>query len=613
VTVRSLEAIERTAPQGPDDGWVFALSLDQPTRLQPSGVRWTQRGPVSSFFHGLLFDREALANSIGCNAPDYSDAECVLRAYEREGEAVLSRLRGSFVLAIIDRTRDRAIVARDPLGSCPLFYAEANSHVLFAVSPRALLNQPGVSRAVNRAALADHLCHRWPDLHETFFAAVRRLPMGWRAAISGGRVHVERFWDPAPEDRPVQWLTADEIHFDKTFDRAIDRCLQDGPTGIFLSGGLDSISVAAFATDRARKTGQPPPLALSLGFPDPECDEQERQRAIARDLGLRQELVDFNEALGSRPLSEQWIELNRYLSAPLLNFWMPAYLGLARRGRDDGIRTILSGHGGDEWLTVSPFLSADLIRDGKVTQLLILLRTLWRSNQFPPHQVARSVIWTFGLKPLIAQALNQLSPARKSNRAKRLMARDPHWIAPDQDLRREQLRRVQNAMGKEDSPQGFYLRQMRDSLDHPLVSWELDEQYEIGRRLGIRFMNPFWDPDLVELLYRTPPGILNTGGRSKGLVRGTLAERFPTLGFERHRKVSATNFSRSLQLREGPSLLREVGDFAALAALGVVNGPSASAALREALDQGSRPGLTELWLLLDLEMWVRAQQGAYTN
>src|SRR5262249_40516984 len=182
--------------------------------------------------------------------------------YERRGEAALSGLRGSFVVAIIDRARNTAIVARDPMGTHPLFYVETGSSVLFAETPQPLLDWPGVSRAFNRAALAAELCQRWPDRHETFFAAVRRVPPGWRAVISGGHLRLDRYWDPFPEARPIEWLTAKEAaRFDEVFDRAVDRCLHNGPIGIFLSGGLDSISVAPIATDRARRIGQNPPLA----------------------------------------------------------------------------------------------------------------------------------------------------------------------------------------------------------------------------------------------------------------------------------------------------------------------------------------------------------------
>jgi asparagine synthetase B (glutamine-hydrolysing) len=522
----------------------------------------------------------------------------------------LARLRGSFVVAIIDGTRDVAIVARDPLGSHPLFYAQANYCVLFAASPQSLVVQPGVSRALNRAALADHLCHRWPDPQETFFAAVRRVPPGWRAIISGGRLHLGRYWEPAPEGRPIEWLAAEEIaRFDEAFDRAVDRCLRNGPSGIFLSGGLDSISVAAVATDHARRTGQNLPLALSLGFPHPTCDERVIQAAVARDLGLRQYLLDFHEAVGSRPLLEQSLELNRELAAPLLNPWQPAYLALARRGRFEGIRTILTGQGGDEWLTVTPYLSADLIRRGALLELARFFGTLRRSYDSRPLEVARHALWTCGLRPLAGLALHRLVPrAHKASRLTRLITADPSWVAPDQELRAEQQRRAEGAMTPSDPPQGFYVRELRSGIDHTLTSWELEEQYELGKRIGVRFLHPFSDPDLVTMLYRTPPGVLNEAGRTKGLVRQTLARRFRLLGLERQRKVLATTFFQSLVLKEGPALADAAGDFPALSALGIVNGREARVAVLERLKEPG-PRFQRIWDPLNLERWVRTHEG----
>src|SRR5262249_51382484 len=62
----------------------------------------------------------------------------------------------------------------------------------------------------------------------------------------GGHLRLDRYWKPFPEDAPIEWLTAKEAaRFDEVFDRAVDRCLHNGPIGIFLSGGFDSISVAA--------------------------------------------------------------------------------------------------------------------------------------------------------------------------------------------------------------------------------------------------------------------------------------------------------------------------------------------------------------------------------
>jgi asparagine synthase (glutamine-hydrolysing) len=570
-------------------------------------VRWVQHGSFRCFFHGLLFDRALLAASTGCDQFGFSDAALILRAYEREGEEALSGLRGSFIVAIVDCSRDLAIVARDQLGSHPLFYVETGSRVLFASAPQPLLQQPGVSKVLNRAAMADHLCFRYPDLHETFFAAVRRVPPGWRAVISGGRLHLNRYWNPGSEDGPIQWLTAEEIdRFDEVFERAVERCLGHGGTGIFLSGGFDSVSVAVAATERARQMSLQAPLALSLGFPDPGCDERIVQAAIAKGLGLEQILLDVHEALGFRPLLEQALQLNDVLAAPLINTWQPAYLALAERARPHGVRTILTGHGGDEWLTVSPYLAADLLRRGAFLELAQLLRTLKRSYTRGPY--IRTTLLKFGLRPLASLAIDRFFPrAHNANRLQRMLNGDPAWVAPDQELRAEQRRRAEIAFNSSSIPhQSFYFRELRSSLDHPLVSWEAEEQYQLGNRIGVRFLHPFTDPDLVEMLYRTPPQALNSGGRTKGLVRGKVARRFPDLGFEGHRKVAATSFYQSLILNEGPALASAAIDFPALSGLGIVDGRAVSAAVAASFKQRKRNSVfLRFCLIVGLEMWAR--------
>jgi hypothetical protein len=108
------------------------------------------------------------------------------------------------------------------------------------------------------------------------------------------------------------------------------------------------------------------------------------------------------------------------------------------------------------------------------------------------------------------------------------------------------------------------------------------------------------------MLYRTPPRILNEGGRTKGLVRLTLARRFPDLGLGLQRKVNATSFFRSVIRRETPALVEAMGDFPSLSALGIVDGRATRKfvcdALKDADAQYERIGL-----ILTLENWVHWQ------
>ena len=115
---------------------------------------------------------------------------------------------------------------------------------------RRLLGSPGVSRRLNRPALADHLCQRWPQVEETYFESIKRMAPG--SGLSSKRAaRLERHWDRF--SGPVDFLTASEAdRFDEQLARAVSRCFGNGRTGIFLSGGFDSVSVAAVAADHAR-------------------------------------------------------------------------------------------------------------------------------------------------------------------------------------------------------------------------------------------------------------------------------------------------------------------------------------------------------------------------
>src|SRR6185369_2050477 len=117
----------------------------------------------------------------------------------------------------------------------------------------------------------------------------------------------------------------------------------------------------------------------------------------------------------------------------------------------------------------------------------------------------------------------------------------------------------------------YYLREMLLSLDHPLVAQEMEENCQIERRLGMRIHQSYWNAEIVELLYRIPPRILNHGDRSKGLVREMVNRRFPNLGFGSQKKVTATNFFDSLVKEQATLSLRKLGGLRKLAELGIVD------------------------------------------
>jgi hypothetical protein len=281
---------------------------------------------------------------------------------------------------------------------------------------------------------------------------------------------------------------------------------------------------------------------------------------------------------------------------------------LGVEGRNRGRQVILTGHGGDEWLTVTPVYAADRWRSLDLRGLLWLSACERRSFPVSPWNLWKNLVWKFGLKPLLTTAsaglLDRAAPS--ALRAyRRLGARKttPEWVAPDPAVMNELVSRGEARPPRRD--RSHYLHELRMALDHPLVSLEMEEVFENGRSLGMPVMTPLLDPDLVDFLYRTPPRLLDHGGRAKGLVRTRLSRRFPELGFERQKKVAATSYSRTVMQREVAAEWNRSGGIPALAELGVASSEHIGPVLARAVE-GDYLSQFRVWDALNLESWLRS-------
>ena len=614
------------------ESWVASLARADTGRFElelvgEGDAEIAESGRCRVVFAGLLQNRRELRATLGAAVADAdTDAELVAEGYLQEGERLLEKLRGVFAVLLTDPRHDVAICARDQLGRHPLFWAEDADRVLLSSSVKALIAQPGISRAVNVAAVVDHLRRRWPIDEETYFEAVRRVPPGHSLRLTTSGQELVRYWDPTPPGEPVDWLAPDEAErFGDVLETAVTRSLTSGPVGIFLSGGLDSVSVAALASASTREHDLPDPWALSLAFPRPDVSEVEVQRGVAGGLGLPQVMLPWDKAVGPRGLIASALELSAHGAAPLANFWSPAYDRLAEEGKRRGCRAILTGSGGDEWLGVSPYYAADLVRTANVVGLYRLYGAQRRSYQLSNWLFTRNMLWRFGARPLLAgavkRAARRTAPSLElARRLRRAAARTPDWLAPDAAHQARIVDRERQAYADlvaseewlskrlpRDYPRN-YLLEGRTAMTHPLMSMEHEETFEQARRLELRLLQPYWDVDVVEFLKRTPPELLNRGGRSKGIVRETLAKRFPELGFERQRKVIALDFSRSLFVEEGGRAWRASGGVPTLAEAGIVDADRAHRAVEASLRDPRGRHSDRIWDLLACEAWLRAQK-----
>jgi len=305
------------------------------------------------------------------------------------------------------------------------------------------------------------------------------------------------------------------------------------------------------------------------------------------------------------------LEISAARSAPVIGCWLPGYRALGLEARAAGCRTILTGGGGDEWLTVSFFLAADLIRSLDPGGLRRLARTIGRSYQSTRISLWHKLLWSFGAKPILRAAVVHTVPkqSRSLARWRRRAARRamPKWVDPDPEVLEQMLSRAERGIRSPEWDRSFYYQAGRTGLDGTTVSMEMEEVFENGRSMDMRVLMPYWDPDLIDLLYRVPPDRLNRGDRAKALVRQTLANRFSGLGLDRQKKVIATRYFTEVMLGQGSRIWDRIGGAQAMGELGVVDPIRLEQFARRAFNSNDARLANRIWNVLNFESWVRAR------
>lgn len=595
-------------------------------RLHSSPAEWSPTESQSEgchvIFDGILYNRAEIRAQLPTRLPaDASDADIVRLAYLQWGAETLLRLSGVFALIVWDSAQDRLVCTRDRAGLHPLFCAEALRTLLLSPSIESLLDQPHVSRDINRPGLVDHLAMRWLKSHETFFSSVRRVPPCHVLRVEGGERSVHRYWDPVPPRTASGWVPDDEAQdrFDEGLKQAVARCLTIGPAAINLSGGIDSSSVAALATDLCRRDNHPPPWALSLVFPGLHVDDETAQQGVAAALGLQHLQLPFDEATGPKGALEATLDLSRTMPSPVSSVLRPALTRMVVEGSQRGCRAILTGDGADEWVAGNPNLAGDLLRSLDLNGMYRLWRTLKRSYPVMVETPLHSMVWRWGAIPLLRDALYTSRAGKLVRtlahstivgvRRRRIADRKPSWITPEPGLDAEVGRREMeswDASYVRSNIESLSLRASRMTLDLPQKWLFHEENFELARRAGVRVAQPFWDADLIDLMMTIRPEVRIRDGVTKSLLRGSLTRRFPGLGFQRRLKSYTGSVILSALSKDTAEARRAMGDTWALGELGVVDPVRIPALLDRALAGGNDGRWERAWDLINLEMWTRA-------
>jgi len=241
-------------------------------------------GSLHLVYNGEVYNHQALRASLECRGHRYrtrSDTETVLRLYQEYGPPAVHQLRGMFAFAIWDSRRRELFLARDRLGVKPLYYVHTEDGSLyFASEIKALLATGATTPALNWAELPDYLANHATSGANTLFAGVRRLLPGQTLHWHEGQIRIAQYWDLNFGACSDEWRSEGHIvaEFRERLREAVRlRLMADVPLGVFLSGGIDSTSIAALMTELVGENIK----TFAVAFAEPEANELGFARAVA--------------------------------------------------------------------------------------------------------------------------------------------------------------------------------------------------------------------------------------------------------------------------------------------------------------------------------------------
>ena len=276
-----------------------------------------------------------------------TDSEVVLHALAHWGTDALLKFNGMFGLAMWDRKEKKLLLARDRYGIKPLYYARQGNTFAFGSEQKAITAHPNFNRKLNKPALLEYFTFQNILTSQTLLEDVQLVPAGCYLEISSGSsLNITQYWDYCfrePEQRASKQEYLEEL--DRLFNQAVNRQLVgDVELGCYLSGGMDSGSIAAIAAQSF-----PNLKTFTCGFDlssasGIELAFDERPKAEAMSALFKTE--HYEMVLKAGDMERCMAPLSKHLEEPRVGQSYPNFY--AAKLASKFVKVVLSGSGGDE-------------------------------------------------------------------------------------------------------------------------------------------------------------------------------------------------------------------------------------------------------------------------
>lgn len=470
-------------------------------------------GRYTVTYNGEIYnydDLRARIEKAGLALDTTSDTELVPVGYAAFAADIFRDFIGIFAFGLWDAAERKLTLARDHFGIKPLFYAETRDGVVFSSSAKAVALHPDVSRALEMDAVRDFLQYRYVPNGQHFYSGVKTLPPGcmleWKA---GEGAKITRYWTPAQRRdigaySEAEWLERAAALVE---DAVALQLRSDVPVGLFLSGGVDSSTVATFAARHCPY--QMTAYTFSMGGED---DELEAARVIAERVGARHVRVTPDHADDFSRLYDAVACMDSPVGDAII---LPTYQLCEAAAKD--LKVVLTGEGADEIFGGYVHFGAfeKLARLKRMAPFidklgpLVRLAPLWLLDRQFDYQASLGELGRLKVSRMIESA-------NKTGAVYRLSSS----VIDDWDIERAAHVPPPEPAGQMDlSLSGAMLETMKTWLPYQI----LNKMDQLSMAHGLEARVPFLDPRVYELMAGAPDSLMLTPNENKVLLRRVLA------------------------------------------------------------------------------------------
>ena len=561
-------------------------------------------GTVWLSYNGEVYNHANLRQELEGRGHRYktrSDTESILHAYEEWGPACVERLRGMFAFAIWDNRTGELYAARDRIGIKPFYYTLSGGTLVFASEIKGILASGLVGAEIDLEMVPEQMTLGYLAGENSLFRGIRKLMPGhwlrWRA----GEVETRKYWDiPAPDTSKDSRSDEEWIEeFSALFNDAVSmRLMSDVPLGVFLSGGLDSSTIAATMSREIPERLK----TFSVGFESQYYSELGYAAEVADHLGTdHYEVVltcdDFFKSLPRMV----WHEDEPIRSAPSVALYYVAKL--AR----EHVKVVLTGEGSDElfagydryWATLFNYRWGDIYERALPRQIRerCVQQTVW---QWPiSSSLKRKISHTF-----LGHSMHPEEIVFDNWYA--IFPRRIHGELFTQNA----YRQLRHADPYRSSMEFYNTEHGRGSLEQLLYSDQksylvelLMKQDNMSMAASLESRVPFLDHHLIEFATRVPQRLKLDGRSGKRIVKEAAKKLLPESILKRKKTGFPVPFADWLRSGAG-GFTEAVLNSERFRDRGIFDSAFAGRLLAEN-STGERDHTEPIWSLLNFELWAR--------